>query len=189
MISTGKWSRSGLSLAFSFLQFRGLNPSRFSRIWLVKSGEIQTFPTEVGQVVTFLPPYVVHDRVAHDYLKDFQSEADLQKLGLRGLKSGDCMWLFSGGFVIFFPTGMVTIGDFIVSDGDLMVTWWWLDVFFVGCFVMLLLLLLICSHVLRFLDDSCGFGGELVWRRVWFMFGLTSPTWFPKHAGTNNMVV
>ena len=123
MISTGKWSRSGLSLAFSFLQFRGLNPSRFSRIWLVKSGEIQTFPTEVGQVVTFLPPYVVHDRVAHDYLKDFQSEADLQKLGLRGLKSGDCMWLFSGGFVIFFPTGMVTIGDFIVSDGDLMVTW------------------------------------------------------------------
>merc|ERR1712151_358409 len=27
--------------------------------------------------VAFTPPHVVHDRVAHDYLKDFQSEQDL----------------------------------------------------------------------------------------------------------------
>lgn len=40
--------------------------------------KVQSSRSEVGQVVSFVPPHVVHDRVAHDYLKDFQSEGDLQ---------------------------------------------------------------------------------------------------------------
>eukprot|EP00435_Cladocopium_sp_Y103_P048426 s749_g14.t1 len=49
---------------------------RVSDIW--RAYLTQKLLWDVGQLVTFLPPYVVHDRVAHDYLKDFQSEADLQ---------------------------------------------------------------------------------------------------------------
>lgn len=32
---------------------------------------------DICQVVSFRPAFVVHDRVAHDYLKDFNSESDL----------------------------------------------------------------------------------------------------------------
>ncbi|CAL1173558.1 unnamed protein product [Cladocopium goreaui] len=49
---------------------------RVSDIW--RAYLTQKLLWDVGQLVTFLPPYVVHDRVAHDYLKDFQSETDLQ---------------------------------------------------------------------------------------------------------------
>ena len=49
--------------------------------------------------MTFLPPYVVHDRVAHDYLKDFQSETDLQKLGLVGMVEL-VTWMFRVDFMV-----------------------------------------------------------------------------------------
>ncbi|CAJ1408489.1 unnamed protein product [Effrenium voratum] len=49
---------------------------RVSDIW--RAYLTQKLLWDVGQVVSFVPPHVVHDRVAHDYLKDFQSEGDLQ---------------------------------------------------------------------------------------------------------------
>ncbi|CAE7332858.1 STL1 [Symbiodinium sp. CCMP2592] len=49
---------------------------RVSDIW--RAYLTQKLLWDVGQVVTFMPSHVVHDRVAHDYLKDFQSEGDLQ---------------------------------------------------------------------------------------------------------------
>jgi len=49
---------------------------RVSDIW--RAYLTQKLLWDIGQVITFHPSYVVHDRVAHDYLKDFQSEGDLQ---------------------------------------------------------------------------------------------------------------
>lgn len=49
---------------------------RVSDIW--RAYLTQKLLWDVGQVITFTPAHVVHDRVAHDYLKDFQSEGDLQ---------------------------------------------------------------------------------------------------------------
>lgn len=103
--------------------------------------------------MTFLPPYVVHDRVAHDYLKDFQSETDLQKLGLVGM-----------------------VGDLWMFRVDFMVT-----CVFCGCFVMLLFFIIVV--LLFFLFDFCGFGvilfGVVFDLRAYMIFrtvGLTSPT-------------
>lgn len=48
---------------------------RVSDIW--RSYLTQKLLWEVGQLVAFHPAHVVHDRVEHDYLKDFQSEQDL----------------------------------------------------------------------------------------------------------------
>jgi len=48
---------------------------RVSDIW--RAYLTQKLLWDVGQVVAFTPPHVVHDRVAHDYLKDFHSEQDL----------------------------------------------------------------------------------------------------------------
>merc|ERR1712039_496457 len=48
---------------------------RVSDIW--RAYLAQKLLWDVGQVVAFHPAHVVHDRVAHDYLKDFQSEGDL----------------------------------------------------------------------------------------------------------------
>eukprot|EP00927_Polykrikos_kofoidii_P085975 TRINITY_DN9494_c0_g1_i1.p1 TRINITY_DN9494_c0_g1~~TRINITY_DN9494_c0_g1_i1.p1 ORF type:complete len:500 (+),score=59.30 TRINITY_DN9494_c0_g1_i1:255-1754(+) len=48
---------------------------RVSDIW--RAYLTQKLLWDVGQVVAFTPAHVVHDRVAHDYLKDFQSESDL----------------------------------------------------------------------------------------------------------------
>jgi len=48
---------------------------RVSDIW--RAYLTQKLLWDVGQVVAFAPPHVVHDRVAHDYLKDFHSEQDL----------------------------------------------------------------------------------------------------------------
>jgi len=48
---------------------------RVSDIW--RGYLTQKLLWDIGQVVTFMPAHVVHDRVAHDYLKDFQSEQDL----------------------------------------------------------------------------------------------------------------
>lgn len=48
---------------------------RVSDIW--RSYLAQKLLWDVGGVLAFRPSYVVHDRVAHDYLKDFQSEQDL----------------------------------------------------------------------------------------------------------------
>lgn len=48
---------------------------RVSDIW--RSYLTQKLLWDVGQVLSFTNPHVVHDRVAHDYLKDFQSEQDL----------------------------------------------------------------------------------------------------------------
>jgi len=48
---------------------------RVSDIW--RAYLTQKLLWDVGQVVAFTPPHVVHDRVAHDYLKDFHSEHDL----------------------------------------------------------------------------------------------------------------
>ena len=49
---------------------------RVSDIW--RAYLTQKLLWDIGQVITFHPSHVVHDRVAHDYLKDFQSEGDLQ---------------------------------------------------------------------------------------------------------------
>jgi len=49
---------------------------RVSDIW--RAYLTQKLLWDVGQVVAFAPSHVIHDRVAHDYLKDFQSEQDLQ---------------------------------------------------------------------------------------------------------------
>jgi len=48
---------------------------RVSDIW--RAYLTQKLLWDIGQVVAFAPPHVVHDRVAHDYLKDFHSEQDL----------------------------------------------------------------------------------------------------------------
>ncbi|CAK0812055.1 unnamed protein product, partial [Prorocentrum cordatum] len=48
---------------------------RVSDIW--RAYLAQRLLWDVGQVVSFQEAHVVHDRVAHDYLKDFQSEQDL----------------------------------------------------------------------------------------------------------------
>jgi len=48
---------------------------RVSDIW--RAYLTQKLLWDIGQVVAFQPAHVVHDRVAHDYLKDFQSEGDL----------------------------------------------------------------------------------------------------------------
>jgi len=48
---------------------------RVSDIW--RAYLTQKLLWDVGQVVAIHPARVVHDRVAHDYLKDFQSETDL----------------------------------------------------------------------------------------------------------------
>lgn len=48
---------------------------RVSDIW--RAYLTQKLLWDIGQVLTFTSPHVVHDRVAHDYLKDFQSEQDL----------------------------------------------------------------------------------------------------------------
>jgi len=48
---------------------------RVSDIW--RAYLTQKLLWDVGQVVAFTSPHVIHDRVAHDYLKDFQSEHDL----------------------------------------------------------------------------------------------------------------
>lgn len=48
---------------------------RVSDIW--RSYLTEKLLWDIGQVVAFTSPHVVHDRVAHDYLKDFQSESDL----------------------------------------------------------------------------------------------------------------
>jgi len=48
---------------------------RVSDIW--RSYLTEKLLWDIGQVVGFTLPHVVHDRVAHDYLKDFQSESDL----------------------------------------------------------------------------------------------------------------
>lgn len=48
---------------------------RVSDIW--RAYLVQKLLWDLGQVVAFTPSHVVHDRVAHDYLKDFQSEQDL----------------------------------------------------------------------------------------------------------------
>lgn len=48
---------------------------RVSDIW--RAYLTQKLMWDVGQVLSFHPSYVIHDRVAHDYLKDFQSEQDL----------------------------------------------------------------------------------------------------------------
>lgn len=49
---------------------------RVSDIW--RAYLAQKLLWDIGQVISFAPAHVVHDRVAHDYLKDFQSEQDLQ---------------------------------------------------------------------------------------------------------------
>jgi len=48
---------------------------RVSDIW--RSYLSQKLLWDIGQVLSFTNPHVIHDRVAHDYLKDFQSEQDL----------------------------------------------------------------------------------------------------------------
>jgi len=48
---------------------------RVSDIW--RSFLTQKLLWDIGTVLTFTNPHVIHDRVAHDYLKDFQSEQDL----------------------------------------------------------------------------------------------------------------
>jgi len=48
---------------------------RVSDIW--RAYLTQKLLWDLGQLVAFAPAHVVHDRVAHDYLKDFQSEQDL----------------------------------------------------------------------------------------------------------------
>lgn len=48
---------------------------RVSDIW--RAYLTQKLLWDIGQVVTFTSSHVIHDRVAHDYLKDFQSEQDL----------------------------------------------------------------------------------------------------------------
>jgi len=48
---------------------------RVSDIW--RSYLTQKLLWDIGQSVVFTNPHVIHDRVAHDYLKDFQSEQDL----------------------------------------------------------------------------------------------------------------
>merc|ERR1719157_306801 len=48
---------------------------RVSDIW--RSFLTQKLLWDIGEVLAFRPSYVVHDRVAHDYLKDFHSEQDL----------------------------------------------------------------------------------------------------------------
>lgn len=48
---------------------------RVSDIW--RAYITQKLLWDLGQHLSFRPAYVVHDRVAHDYLKDFQSEGDL----------------------------------------------------------------------------------------------------------------
>merc|ERR1712061_490045 len=48
---------------------------RVSDIW--RAYLVQKLLWDQGQVIAFTQPHVVHDRVAHDYLKDFQSEGDL----------------------------------------------------------------------------------------------------------------
>lgn len=48
---------------------------RVSDIW--RAYLVQKLLWDQGQVIAFTPAHVVHDRVAHDYLKDFQSEGDL----------------------------------------------------------------------------------------------------------------
>lgn len=48
---------------------------RVSDIW--RAYLAQKLMWDIGQVIAFTNPHVVHDRVAHDYLKDFQSENDL----------------------------------------------------------------------------------------------------------------
>jgi len=48
---------------------------RVSDIW--RAYLTQKLLWDVGQVVAFTPPHVVHDRVAHDYLKDMYAEQDL----------------------------------------------------------------------------------------------------------------
>jgi len=48
---------------------------RVSDIW--RAYLSQKLLWDIGQVLSFTNAHVVHDRVAHDYLKDFQSEQDL----------------------------------------------------------------------------------------------------------------
>jgi len=48
---------------------------RVSDIW--RAYLTQKLLWDVGQGLAFTSPHVVHDRVAHDYLKDFHSEQDL----------------------------------------------------------------------------------------------------------------
>mmetsp|Transcript_92499 Transcript_92499/g.193388 ORF Transcript_92499/g.193388 Transcript_92499/m.193388 type:complete len:461 (+) Transcript_92499:128-1510(+) len=48
---------------------------RVSDIW--RAYLTQKLLWDVGQSISFAPAHVIHDRVAHDYLKDFQSESDL----------------------------------------------------------------------------------------------------------------
>ena len=105
--------------------------------------------------MTFLPPYVVHDRVAHDYLKDFQSETDLQKLGLVGM--------------VELVTWMFRV-DFMVTC------------VFCGCFVMLLFFLIVVLLFFLFFY-FCEFGvilfGDVFDLRPFMIYrtvGLTSPT-------------
>jgi len=48
---------------------------RVSDIW--RAYLTQKLLWDVGQVLSFTNPHVIHDRVAHDYLKDFHCEQDL----------------------------------------------------------------------------------------------------------------
>ena len=90
---------------------------RVSDIW--RAYLTQKLLWDVGQVVTFLPAYVIHDRVAHDYLKDFQSESDLQLkspalvqfLSQWSSKSPTLLERFEELWVELYVRGFVELGD------------------------------------------------------------------------------
>lgn len=106
--------------------------------------------------MTFLPPYVVHDRVAHDYLKDFQSETDLQKLGLVGM--------------VELVTWMFWV-DFMVTCVFL---WMFRDAFVLSycCFAVFFCFFYFCEFGVILFGDVFDLRPFMIYRTV----GLTSPT-------------
>lgn len=90
---------------------------RVSDIW--RAYLTQKLLWDVGQVVAFLPSHVIHDRVMHDYLKDFQSESDLY-LKATAMVNFLSKWTSDAPTLVerleqlwaaFYSRGFVEIGD------------------------------------------------------------------------------
>lgn len=95
---------------------------RISDIW--RAYLTQKLLWDIGQVVTFHKPYVVHDRVAHDYLKDFHSEQDLY-LKTPALLSFLSHWSSDAPTLVerleqlwaaFYERGFVESGDLLLAQ-------------------------------------------------------------------------
>lgn len=90
---------------------------RVSDIW--RAYLTQRLLWDIGQVVSFTEAHVIHDRVAHDYLKDFQSEQDLY-LKASALVTFLARWTSDAPTLVerleqlwaaFYARGFVELGD------------------------------------------------------------------------------